>query len=537
LQKTHAMKLIFSLLLFSNLTVNAQTWQWANQLISNHSLGKTCSDMDASGNIYVAGIFSDTIYIGTSMLVSSSAQSVYQAKYNAGGTLIYARTIAFDSLITVTDIKARTGGCIITGQFTSTGYFGSNNYPVLSNGDYDVFVASYDDNGLVWVTNIGEAGYDYAAASGFDQSGNVYVAGDFHLSSYPFSGSKIFIAKYDSMGNSLWKQEALSYYTTDLTEDISTDVNGTSFITGQFFNTLTFDSVSFLYAGNVEANIFILKVDPSGTIEWMQKAGASSGYCSGLAVSGGSSGDCYLTGVFHGTIYFDSLSLTGSFGIANQSFFARINSTGNFLYATKTDGKAQGRNIISTPAGFIASGYFTDSIHAGTNSLVNSASQAIYIVTGDNQCNIVSGQRVGGLHNILFGNLSVNGGDMALSGTFQDSLNLGINNLVSSAGKYDGFVTAITSSNSTGETLNTDVVVMLKGNDANLFLQINTPSAEKFSVKVYDASGRIIRNLMNDFLLPGEHSIQIPLQSLAAGCYFLNVVSPDCDKTFKFMSE
>jgi len=238
-------------------------------------------DVDASGNVYVAGIFTDTIDIGTTML-TSNLQAIYLAKFNQSGSFLYARIIAEDSSISLTDININSYGKInLTGQFKGNILFNST-ISLLSTGDYDVFIAQADDNNVLWATSTGATGYDYGSAVSSDANGNTFIAGEYHISPYPFSGSKLFIAKYDDLGNNSWLHVSDRYSSTDLAEDLQTDSTGASLVTGQFFDTLSFDSVSVLGAGNVEANVFVVKFDPNGNVSWMQKAGAASGYCGGM---------------------------------------------------------------------------------------------------------------------------------------------------------------------------------------------------------------------------------------------------------------
>jgi hypothetical protein len=532
---------LITLLLFTFLLKNilyGKPWQWAQQISSTASLGKTCMDIDSYGNIYVTGVFTNSINIGSTQLFTS-IQAIYLAKYNAIGSLLYAKKISEDSALIVSDISIdQNNGIVITGQFKGTSVFGINNIISLtSTGDYDVFIARFDDNDVIWANEFGMSGYDYGSALSYDASGNSYVVGEFHISPFQFSSSKIFVYKFDSLGNSVWTKIALSYSSTDLAEDIVTDANGMSIITGQFFGTLTFDSLTILDAGNIEANVFLTRLDSNGNIEWMQKAGAGSGYCGGIALGLKENG-FYLSGFFHGSIILGNLSLSGNFGTANQAFFSKLDLDGNFLNVTKTDGRSQGRKIISNTNGFIAIGYFNDSLHAGPDTLINSAAASIYIINADSNCNILSGQQVGGTHNIMLGDFKLYNNNYIISGEFQDTLELNPSTLLSNSGNiYDAFLaSSLISTGITNSILN-ELKISFGPNPItnNSTLFIENSKSNIISVEIYDENGKEINKLIDCSHLTGSYQIKINNDLIPCGKYLLKVNSGLYSQTFRLI--
>src|SRR4051812_43264932 len=102
---------LFTFLFLYCVSSNGQSWQWANQISASATLGKTCMDVDASGNVYASGVFTDTIHIGTTTL-TSNLQAIYLAKFNQSGSLLYARIIAEDSTVFLADININSNGKI-----------------------------------------------------------------------------------------------------------------------------------------------------------------------------------------------------------------------------------------------------------------------------------------------------------------------------------------------------------------------------------------------------------------------------------------
>jgi hypothetical protein len=325
--------LLPAIFILTIVSANSQGWQWAQQGVSFHNNSAQAVTPDDAGNTFITGSFTDTIFFDTTELISAYPSSIYVCKYDAAGNLSWAKIVAGGPIVQVTGISADNSGNVsITGQFNSISYFGEHGTDTLfSNADFDVFIAKYNSTGnLLWAKSKGSSGYDYGAGISSDVNGNSYITGEFHYSSYPFSASKIFIAKYDSTGNNIWSKQTQNYSSTDFAEGIVTDNNGTSFITGQFFDTLFFDSTAVLGAGNVEANIFAGKLNNDGNILWLQKAGASTGYCGGIGIDIDENDNVYLTGFFHGSIYFGTINLSGLFGVANEIFIAKCDSNGNY---------------------------------------------------------------------------------------------------------------------------------------------------------------------------------------------------------------
>src|SRR5260370_23005516 len=98
---------------------------------------------DASGNVYVTGFFSGTASFGNTNLSSSGSEDIFVAKYDAAGTLQWARpaggSACYESLGIAVD---RTGNVFVTGFFQGNASVGPTN--LSSTGQSDVLVAKYD---------------------------------------------------------------------------------------------------------------------------------------------------------------------------------------------------------------------------------------------------------------------------------------------------------------------------------------------------------------------------------------------------------
>ena len=150
--------------------------------------------MDGSGNSYVTGGFSGSAVFGSgeanqTTLVSRGGNDIFIAKFNPSGNLVWAKRAGGtgddgdDSNEIVVDPS---GNSYVAGFFSGSAVFGlgeANETTLVSAGLEDMFLAKYDTSGnLVWAKRAGGTGFDTGIAIARDNSGNIYVAGDFSAS-------------------------------------------------------------------------------------------------------------------------------------------------------------------------------------------------------------------------------------------------------------------------------------------------------------------------------------------------------------------
>lgn len=133
---------------------------------------------DKSGNVYLLGVFvSDNLSFGSVSLPGNGQYQVFVAKYNATGSLLWAKQYGGtgwdDPTAIVTD---ENGSFYITGLFIQTSTFGSYN---LAGQVQEVFVVKCDSNGnVLWATSAGGTGSDIGTGLAYNQAENcLYVTG------------------------------------------------------------------------------------------------------------------------------------------------------------------------------------------------------------------------------------------------------------------------------------------------------------------------------------------------------------------------
>jgi len=250
---------------------------------------------DAIGNSYVTGITK----VGISGQTLTGIQDYFVAKYDTNGNLLWTRQVGatggsgtFAGTVWAFGIGVDSiGNSYITGAT----YVGISGQSLIGIKDY--FVAKYSESGLLlWTKEIGATG-GTSASNGIttDAMGNSYITGSTNvgISGQSLTGIQdYFIAKYDTTGNLLWTKEVGSTGGKTNGVDISSDINGNSYITGNTDVGISGQSLTGV------KDYFVAKYSESGLLLWTKEIG---GYGGGVGVSGSDiisdlNGNSYVTG-------------------------------------------------------------------------------------------------------------------------------------------------------------------------------------------------------------------------------------------------
>lgn len=212
---------------------------------------------------------SGTISFGTTTLnnTTSGNNDIFMVKYDVAGNVLWAKaaggTLVDNATGITTDVNENV---LLTGYFQSpTITFGTITLNNISA--QDIFVVKYDAAGTVlWAKKQGGAGSDYGYALSTDANANVAVTGYFDSPSINFGttvltnvGAKdVFVAKYDASGNIL---SAVAAGGTDNDEGlgIAYDASGNVITTGRFSSSaIAFGSTTLTNAGIYD--IFVSKL-------------------------------------------------------------------------------------------------------------------------------------------------------------------------------------------------------------------------------------------------------------------------------------
>jgi len=78
-------------LLFFAASASAQEWDWVQRFSSDSS--GTAIGVDGEQNVYVAGTFTGTNYLGTNRFVSANGSAAFLLKFNPDGEVVWIMTL------------------------------------------------------------------------------------------------------------------------------------------------------------------------------------------------------------------------------------------------------------------------------------------------------------------------------------------------------------------------------------------------------------------------------------------------------------
>lgn len=277
--------------------------------------------VDSGNNILVTGRFSsNSITFGSTTLLQAGSMDVFLVKYNAKGELLWAKGAGGGSndegYCVTTDVS---GNIYVAGYFTQPSNFG--NLKLTSAGISDMFLVKYDKDGnVIWAKGAGGKGDDRATGLQTDAAGNCYLTGFYTNDSISFgqliipndSLDNSFIARYDIDGNVVW---AKGIGGDCEAKDLAL-FNNNIYVSGQFnADTLKYGSSTLILNGN--SDFFLLNCDTNGNAKWAIKQSADGkGGESAISVATDNSGNVIVTG------FFSSEPLTiGSTGLNSERGF------------------------------------------------------------------------------------------------------------------------------------------------------------------------------------------------------------------------
>jgi len=271
-----------------------------------------CITIDSAGDIFIGGIFGMTFnFAGNTLISTGTSRDLFFAKYSSNGTELWAKSaggnyedilnsIALDSI----------GNIYLAGQFQSTQMIIGND-TLINNGQWwDSFIIKCDQFGNpIWAKNPGSIEDDYAKSIACDNSGNIFISGNFRGSSISFDSTTlvnsntqnydIYVAKYDSNGFLQWGKSA-GGSSHDQSLAMCLDANSNVYVTG-FFESLSinFGAFTLTRPSSNGAEAYLACYDSNGNELWVKK-GTGAGYDWSQDVTCDNSGNVFITGYFGG---------------------------------------------------------------------------------------------------------------------------------------------------------------------------------------------------------------------------------------------
>lgn len=275
-----------------------------------------------------------------------------------------------------------------------------------------------------------------------DSSDNIYITGTssgtnvFGASVTSGTTEDIFVVKLNSSGVVQWVYTA-GGTGRDRGRKIAIDSSGNIYVVGYYQNTVDFGGGNVTSNGSFDA--FLLKLNSSGTFQWVKSYGGSTGNDLGRDVVVDSNDNAIMLGTFRGTVNFDSGDGGGVVNYTSNDydvFLIRLNSSGIWqsVWRTENTGSADARALaIDSNNITYLTGSFSGTVKFGNNTYTAANSNDLFIHKIDTYnstqstytSNIDTTQKAKGIAVDSSGNIYA-------TGTFQNTVNFGGGNITSS---------------------------------------------------------------------------------------------------------
>lgn len=234
----------------------------------------------------------------------------YLAKLSSlDGSLVWIKKM-LDSPLYAVDILYGDGNLWLTGYTGGLSNFTLDTFTFPAISD-EIFLAKIDTSAsLQWVNTFAAPTLNARGWAGVDNHGNSYVGGlyqDDYLfgdtSLTPDNTEELYLIKYNTQGERVWILSSISTGNLEF-NNLVTDVDGNTVITGKFDGSITFGQHTLLAAG--EDDGFVAKFDSSGNCIGAKSIENTFGL---LLAAIDRQGSVIVGGSFEGTTNFDGIVL------------------------------------------------------------------------------------------------------------------------------------------------------------------------------------------------------------------------------------
>jgi hypothetical protein len=516
----------------------AQTLQWKQSYGSTGGEIGYSTHVDAAGNNYSGGTFTNTITAGSdgesnlTITATGTNSNGYLIKKQPTGILLWSAAFVGAGNCVVHGIATdASNNVFITGYFTGTIDF--NPSPSVNNsltaagttGTNDFFVCKLTSAGAyAWAYRFGEINNDYAFDIATDAAGNVHIAGLFNTQN---SGSGVvdfdpstsastmsstledgFLLKLSNNGTYLAKQK-MGTTNSDAIRSITIGRNNKLYLTGYYSSSGISGQTTGLISSGGGLQYIVAKLDANNYSLVWQRGYGSDYEDTGYGITTDGYGAIFIGGMFKGTISFSTgFSLTNPSNVLYDGFIMRMDTSANIAWVKQIEGS--GASIITKTKmdnynNLLITGYFDGSVDLNPSTTVASN----FTSAGGNDAFVIKMNESGNLVGtpVVFGStadekaysVATSGNDFYVTGNFSGTIDVDITSTVSnlvSAGGTDAFWVKYTESTCNTPTIvSTSIVPACGTGNATLSAQANFGTLNWY----LNASGGSVRATGNTY--------------------------------------
>jgi hypothetical protein len=405
----------------------------------------TTTALDNSGNVYVAGQYTDTAVFSAITLISSSSEDIFLAKYDVNGNLIWIKSVGGYNIDSPTSFAVDNNNNIyMTGVNFGTAIFDTitlNN----TSGFPNAFIAKFDSGGNVqWAKTIGNTDWDQGGGIAVHNN-NLYISGTFSISvtmgttTLTSLGQKDFyLAKLDLNGNYLWARSAGSVQ-NEQGGSVAVDGSENIFVDGLFFADMTIGSIILVNPGAFYG--FIAKYDSSGNVIWAKSVSTPNGEVGMGPIAIDSSNNLYISTGGGPTCIFDNITVN-SYG-DKDIMLAKYDSSGNVIWVRKAGGvnrDSGGGVAIANNNKIYQTGSFRGNATFGTVTLNLAGDDYIFLAEYDSSGNINFVKHAGGLQYDFGSGVACANNNVFVCGNFSNTASFDLNTLTADTNGGNAFI-------------------------------------------------------------------------------------------------
>ena len=241
-----------------------------------------------------------------------------------------------------TDLKVDTTGNIyMVGNIQGVSNFGNGIVLTVPGTSPDVFVSKHNANGEIqWAINFGNSGQETGSGIAKDKDENIYVVGSFSnsvsfgsttLTSNAANSDAVFLVKLNPSGTVLWARKVNS---SDVARGarITIDKNDNVFVTGGLTD--------------AAVNFFISKYDKNGNQNWYRTYGLDNNFKVANGIECDNTGNIFVCGRFMNTISLGSIVLTAM--ATTDGFVTKLDPDGNVIWANQLSSPSTAQNSLAS---------------------------------------------------------------------------------------------------------------------------------------------------------------------------------------------